>query len=152
MKKDIIIKMLFIIGVFSCFYQNAGRAQAQITWAYTYGGSGYEQAAAIQQTSDGGYIIAGHTQSLGASNYDLYILKLDLFGNAIWQRAYGGSGDDRAQAIQQTSDGGYIVAGYTNSFGLGNYDVWILKLDSAGAIQWQKTLGGSGVDKAVTIE
>ena len=74
---------------------------------------------------------------------DIWVLKLDRDGTITWQKTYGGSGYDDAYSIQQTSDGGYIVAGDTYSFGAGSGDVWVLKLDQCGNITWQKTYGGS---------
>ncbi|MGC8765177.1 MAG: hypothetical protein ACP5QT_04755 [Brevinematia bacterium] len=123
-----------------------------VCFAKTYGGSDWDWASFTRQTSDGGYIVGGHTKSFGAGNYDCWILKLDSSGVIQWQKAYGGTDNDYLYSIQQTSDGGYIVGGYTKSFGAGNYDCWILKLDSSGVIQWQKTYGGSDVDYAFSIQ
>ena len=114
-----------------------------VSWQKTYGGSGDDDAYSIQQTTDGGYIVAGSTSSFGAGNYDMWILKLDQTGTVSWQKTYGGSGGDCAYSIQQTSDGGYIVAGYTTSFGAGNDDMWILKLDSNGNINNCDIIGTS---------
>jgi uncharacterized delta-60 repeat protein len=122
-------------------------------WIMTYGGSGDESAHSIRQTSDGGYIAAGYTSSFGAGGQDLWVLKLNPDGTIAWQKSYGGSADERARSIQQTSDGGYIVAGPAASFGLvGEVDVWALKLDSDGTIAWQKTYGGNGWDEASSIQ
>ncbi|MBI2836687.1 MAG: hypothetical protein HYX75_00090 [Acidobacteria bacterium] len=119
-----------------------------VTWQKTYGGSSHETAQSIQQTTDGGYVLACYTHSFGAGSYDAWCLKLDSSGNATWQKTYGGSSSDTAQSIQQTTDGGYILAGETASFGAGSYDAWCLKLDSLGSITWQKTYGGSGSEDA----
>jgi hypothetical protein len=102
-------------------------------WAKTYGGSASDSAYSIQQTSDGGYIVAGQTSSFGAGG-DFWVLKLDGAGDVVWQKTYGGSATDLAYSIQQTSDGGYIVAGQTSSFGAGGYDPWVLKLRPGGSI------------------
>jgi predicted secreted protein len=96
--------------------------------------------------STSGSIVAGSTQSFGAGGFDFWILKLDSSGNIQWQKTYGGSIIDIARSIQTTSDDGYIVAGETTSFGAGNRDFWILKMDSSGNIQWQKTHGGTNND------
>jgi hypothetical protein len=129
--------------------------------------SGWEQAKSIQQTSDGGYIVAGYTQSNDGDvsanhgnfeNYECWIVKLSPIGNIQWQKCLGGSDLDRAYSIQKTSDGGYIVAGYTYSNDgdvSGNHgggDCWIVKLLPTGNIQWQKCLGGSGYDYANSIQ
>jgi len=121
-------------------------------WARTYGGSDLDRAFFIQQTSDGGYITAGYTASAGAGISDFWILKLSLAGVIEWQYAYGGSGEDVAYAVQETSDEGYIIAGYTYSFGVGESDYWILKLDSEGDVEWEFTYGGIGDDAAYAIQ
>ena len=123
-----------------------------VVWQKTYGGRSGDFANSVQLTSDGGYIVAGYTASFGAGNFDIWVLRLDSSGAAIWQKTYGGIADDRANSVQQTSDGGYIVAGYTSSFGAGNSDVWVLKLDSNGEVEWQKTYGGSGNEYAYSIQ
>jgi len=92
-------------------------------WAKTYGGSNYEGAHCIRQTSDGGFIMAGETYSFGAGNSDIWVFKLDVMGDIQWQKTYGGSGYDLARSIQQTSDGGYIVAGEASSFA-GDTETW----------------------------
>jgi uncharacterized delta-60 repeat protein len=120
-----------------------------IEWQKSYGRSFTDIARSIQQTGDGGYIVAGKT---GESIYvlDIWILKLSSDGTIEWQKKYGGSQPEEASSIQQTNDGGYIVAGYTESFGAGSQDLWILKLNSAGDIEWQKTYGGS--ERAYSIQ
>ena len=123
-----------------------------IEWQYAYGGSDDDVAYAVQETSDEGYIIAGYTYSFGAGESDYWILKLTSEGDVEWQFTYGGIGDDTAYAIQETSDGGYIVAGYTHLFGAPNSDAWILKLTSEGEIEWQHIYGATGDDKAYSIQ
>jgi hypothetical protein len=108
-------------------------------WAKTYGGILSDSASSIQQTTDGGYIVVGGTMSFGTGSFDVWVLKLDNSGSVQWQKAYGGTSQDFAQSVQQTKDGGYIVAGETVSFA----GAWVLKLDSLGDIQWQKTYGGT---------
>jgi serine/threonine protein kinase len=124
----------------------------QYIWQKTYGGSGDDWANSIQQTSDGGYIVAGGTTSFGAGRRNVYIIKLDEDGNKIWEKIYGGSGDDWANSIQQTSDGGYIVAGGTTSFGAGEKNVYVIKLDAYGNKIWEKTFGGWSNDIAYSIQ
>ena len=131
-----------------------------IQWQKCLGGSEFDIAYAIQQTSDGGYIVAGMTESndgdvSGNHGYDDYwVVKLDDTGNIQWQKSLGGSESEWAYSIQQTTDGGYIVAGwsYSNNGDVsenhGDDDYWVLKLDNTGNIQWQKSLGGSSVEWA----
>jgi predicted secreted protein len=143
-------------------YDAAGNESAQsseacatttlTSWAKTYGGAAGEEATSIQQTSDGGYIVTGGTKSFGAGDDDIWVLKLDSSGNVQWQKTYGGNNDDESSSIQQTSDGGYIVAGGTKCFGAGDDDIWVLKLDSSGNVQWQKTYGGSADDEGGDIQ
>jgi hypothetical protein len=125
-------------------------------WQKTYGGAGSESASSIQNTSDGGYIVAGDTNSFGAGDQDALLLKLDSSGNVIWQKIYGGSSDDTFSSIQQTTDGGHIVAGSKGSVppddGFGLQDLWVLKLDSTGKVVWQNIYGESGMEKANSIQ
>jgi hypothetical protein len=127
-------------------------SEGDIEWQHTYGGSNSDGAGSIQQTTDGGYIVAGGTSSFGAGNGDIWILKLFADGNIEWQKTYGGSDSDSASSVQQTNDGGYIVAGRTSSFGAGNGDIWILKLSPDGDIESQKAYGESGSDSASSIQ
>jgi len=124
----------------------------KLVWQKTFGGENNEEALSIQQTNDGGYIVAGWTASYGVEYIDVYILKLDMNGNLLWQKTFGGAGEDAALSIQQTKDGGYIVAGVTKSFGAGDFDVYILKLDADGNLVWQKTFGGTDEDVAYSVQ
>ncbi len=121
-------------------------------WEKTFGGSDYDMAYSIQQTADGGYIVAGDTYSKSVGQSDIWILKLDSNGNLEWDKAFGGSDYDEARSIQQTIDGGYIVAGWTKSKGVGDYDGWVLKLDPNGELEWDKTFGGSDEDSVYSIQ
>jgi arginine repressor len=122
-----------------------------VQWTKTIGGSGDDRAYSIIQSSDGGYVVAGYTDSFGAGGWDFYVVKLDSSGNVIWTKTIGGGSDDVACSIIQSSDGGYVVAGSTRSFGAGSYDIYVVKLDSGGNVQWTKTIGGSSDDYAYSI-
>lgn len=141
-----------------------GFAQAPaIEWQKSLGGSAADGASSIQQTSDGGYIVAGTTSSINGNvtgnkgGYDYWVVKMTANGTLQWQKTLGGTQDDYALCVQQTTDGGYIVAGYTNSTNgdvTGNHgdnDYWIVKLAATGDIVWQETLGGTANDKAYSI-
>jgi uncharacterized delta-60 repeat protein len=121
------------------------------TFAKTIGGSSDDEANSIIQSSDGGYVVAGYTKSFGAGGEDIYVVKLDSTGNVQWAKTIGGSGNDFARSIIQSSDGGYVVAGWTYSFGAGRSDFYVVKLDSSGNVQWTKTIGGSSYDVANSI-
>jgi hypothetical protein len=135
-----------------------------IEWQKTYGGSNYDYAAKVLQTSEGGYIIAGSTESndgdVSGNNglMDVWIVKISSSGVIEWQKTLGGSGNENANWIKQTNDGGYIIAGTTDSTdgditnNHGNHDVWIIKLSALGVIQWGKTYGGSNIDIGWCIE
>jgi uncharacterized delta-60 repeat protein len=126
-------------------------ASGNKSWEKVYGGDSWDDPYSIQQTEDGGYIVAGHTESIGAGKYDVYVMKLDAGGDPIWDETYGGTENDAASSIQQTADGGYIVAGYTASSGAGGMDIWVLKLDSNGTLIWDEAFGGSDHDAANAI-
>ena len=116
-----------------------------IQWQKSYGGSSTEVAYTIQQTSDQGYIVAGSTASFSSfpGDYHIWVIKLDASGNIVWEKSYGGDEDEEAKSVQQTSDGGYVLTGFTVSYGAGDEDIFVLKLDSSGNVQWMKTYGDS---------
>jgi len=115
-------------------------------WNGTYGGASYDYAYSVVQTSDGGYAVAGCTFSYGAGYSDFWLVKVDAEGNALWNQTYGGTGNEEAHALVQTSDGGYAIAGYTESYGAGGYDFWLVKTDRDGYPQWNQTYGGVSTD------
>ncbi len=140
-----------------------------IEWQKSFGGSSYDYASSIQQTIDGGFVVSGSSNSnngnvsgsheiSGSALYDFWVVKLNSVGSIEWQRPLGGSGDDHAGSIQQTIDGGYIVVGNSDSNdgdvsgNHGGSDYWVVKLTSNGAIQWQKTLGGTDYDASFSIQ
>ena len=114
----------------------------------TFDGIGHS----VQQTTDGGYIITGYASSIGAGNTDVWLIKTDASGNKLWDKTFGGSNDDSASSVQQTNDGGYVVAGATSSIGAGNTDVWLIKTDASGNKLWDKTFGGSGEETGASVQ
>jgi hypothetical protein len=116
-----------------------------VDWAYTYGGSNEESAGVIRPTLDGDFLIAATSKSFsGNSSYDVWILKISSTGSLVWERSVGGTGDEWGNFILETGDGGFFVAASTRSFGMGWDDSWLLKFNSSGAIEWQKTIGAAG--------
>ncbi|MFI5218551.1 MAG: T9SS type A sorting domain-containing protein [Bacteroidia bacterium] len=115
----------------------------QITFQKVYGTFGSDMANLVRQTTDGGYIIVGVRNSSGPSNEDIYLIKTDSIGDTLWTKTFGGGGDDFGNFVEQTSDGGYIVTGYTNYSGYS--DVYLIKTDANGNALWSKSIGGAGV-------
>ena len=121
-------------------------------WTRTYGGANIDVAHDVRQTSDGGFIVAGYTRSFGAGGHDLWLFKTDASGAPEWNSAFGGTSDDEAHAVWPTSDGGYVAAGFTSSYGAGGKDVWLVKADSAGLEDWTRTFGGPHDDEAYGVQ
>lgn len=117
-------------------------------WSKTFGGNGEDVGYGVQQTSDGGYIIVGETNSFGAEDFDVWLIKTDADGNEEWNKVHGGSDHDGGFSVQETTDGGYIICGFTYSYAVGEYDAWLLKTDGNGDEMWNKTFGGTGFDNA----
>lgn len=115
-------------------------------WSRTYGGEFDEECHSMQRTTDGGYILAGWTRSFGAGEADFWLLKANANGDSLWSRTFGGSLDDYCYSVAQTIDGGFILAGFTASFGAGGNDFWIVKTDADGDSLWSRTFGGAGDD------
>lgn len=115
-------------------------ASGDTEWARTFGHGVGNFAYSVQQTTDGGYIVAGWTWPVGSNGYDFYLMKTDVTGNELWTRTFGGWADDRAYSVEQTTDGGYILAGFTTSFGAGGKDFWLVKTGPELAAEPQVTL------------
>lgn len=119
---------------------------SQTYGAWKFGGSDDDVANAVVQTSDLGFIVTGNTRSFGAGKSDIYVIKYDANLNVQWKRSIGGTEDEMANDVVQTDDGGYIIAGRTNSFSanpVADADLYLVKLNSSGNIQWTKVLAYS---------
>ena len=138
-KKNLLFALIMMICI-------SNITSAQITFQKTFGGANYDYGYSIQQTTDGGYIIAGETESFGAGDYDVYLIKTTANGDTLWTKTFGGANYDYGYSVQQTADGGYIIAGTTESFGTGGYDFYLIKTDANGDTLWTKTFDGISDD------
>jgi hypothetical protein len=111
------------------FYLVKTDSVGTLQWNKTYGGAGSDRARSVVQTSDGGYAIAGDTNSSGAGGYDFWLVRTDSAGNHLWNQAYGGADNDYGYSVVQTNEGGFALAGYTYSFGADGADFWLVKTD-----------------------
>jgi len=127
-------------------------ASGNTLWTRIYGGADWDDGESVQQTSDGGYIIVGRTESYGAGKFDVYLIKTNASGDTLWTRTYGGAGSDYGYSVQQTSDGGYIVVGETNSYGVGGLDVYLIKTNASGDTLWTRTYGGADCDDGYSVQ
>lgn len=138
--------------------------KGEIEWVKTFGGSKEDEALSVVEATDGGYAVFGYTQSTDgditdktATDSDFWVLKLTKEGAISWSKTYGGTGDDRGQKIINTSDNGYVLVGYSRStdgdvsVNAGLQDYWIVKIDASGTIQWEKTFGFPGIDRAFSV-
>jgi hypothetical protein len=122
---------------------------AQTSWWRTYGGVDSDAGHSVQQTADGGYVVAGYSSSFDAGGSDVLLIKTNAQGDALWTRRYGGENNDEGRSVQQTADGGYIIAGQTKSFGVGTPlrdNVYVIKTNARGDTLWTRTYGGAGDD------
>ena len=138
--------------------------EGELVWVKTFGGTNEDDAIDIVEADDGGYVVLGFTNSTDGDitgkinpDQDYWLLKLNPDGDKIWDKTYGGSQNDQATGLSKTNDGGYIISGYTSSFdgdvseNAGFQDYWIVKVDSQGEIQWEKSFGFIGQDQAYKV-
>jgi len=133
-------------------------ASGELEWEKTFGGEKDDAGFSVQQTSDGGYIVAGAVggsrqagkEEMGG-NSDVYLIKTDASGTVQWEKRLGGNQSDRAQSVQQTSDGGYILVGMTYSSGAGESDIYLIKTDTSGNKVWEKTFGKEKMDWGYSV-
>ena len=150
------VKMFMLAGLaFVLIGLGIGSSVAQAPsweWAKTFGGRKNDLGFSMQQTRDGGFILLGWTESFGAGGQDFWLIKTDANGNKEWDRTFGGHSSDVGYSVQQTSDGGFILLGYTWSFGAGRSDIWLIKTDANGNKQWEKTFGGDSIDVGQSVQ
>ncbi|MBL4657669.1 MAG: SprB repeat-containing protein, partial [Flavobacteriales bacterium] len=126
-------------------------ANGDLEWSKTYGGFGADSGQFVQPTFDGGYIVVGETQSSGQGLEDYFLIKTDSVGDTLWTKTYGGAAVDVSYCVRQTFDSGYVMVGYTGSYGTGAEDIYVIKTDPQGDTLWTKTYGTGGYDYAYSI-
>jgi hypothetical protein len=150
--KEVEFGFLVAVFVILLMFEVAVANGPAVQWEKTFGGTGSDSGYSVQQTSDDGYIITGSTSSFSAGDPNAYLIKTDCAGNTQWEKTFGGTGSDSGSSVQQTSDGGYIITGSTSSFGAGDPNVYLVKTDSDGNMQWQKTFGGSESSRGQSVQ
>jgi hypothetical protein len=143
MKRALLISLILL---------NTALLNAQVLFNKAFGGASEDQGRSVKQTLDKGYIVACATSSLGIGGNDVFLLKLDSMGMHQWSRTYGGLNAEWGYSVVQLQDSGYAVAGYTNSFGAGGYDMYLIRTDKNGDTLWTKTYGGTDWDLAYSIQ
>jgi hypothetical protein len=138
-----IFELILVVSLYAC----AGESGPPLQWSQTYTGRSLGDSTAVQQTEDGGYVVCGSMPgTYGIGDSDVWLMKTDAGGNKLWEQSFGGQDPDVGDSVQQTMDSGYIVCGYTWSYGAGEQDIWLIKTDSDGNKLWDKTFGGEAKD------
>lgn len=127
-------------------------SQAPTKFFQRFGGNGYDVAYDLKQTLDSGYIVAGSTSSYGFGNTDMYLAKLNKMGEIVFQKTFGDYNNETAKSVIQLVDSSYVMLGYTNSFGMGGYDTYLVKVDKLGQLVWQKNYGGVDWDFGYSLK
>ncbi len=144
-----------VTGRFNQGFSNAllikTNSNGDTVWTKNYGGISEDYATFVEQTSDSGFIIAGITHSYGNGEADFWLIKTDLFGDTLWTRTYGGFNTEQAYCVRQTPDNGYILCGFTYSYGAGSSDIWLIKTDFTGDTLWTKTFGSINMDHGNSV-
>ena len=125
--------------------------KGKVRWQETYGGRGADGGNYTLNTSDGGYVMVGYTDAYGHGKNDIWVIKTDFTGEKEWSGVYGGKSDDYGWGITETKDNGFVIAGETFSYGNGQSDVYIIKVDSSGNKLWENTFGGIAEDVGYSI-
>ncbi|MCK4307994.1 T9SS type A sorting domain-containing protein, partial [candidate division WOR-3 bacterium] len=127
-------------------------ADGDTLWTKTYGGTHDDVGYSVQECAGGGFIIAGETRSFGAGEYDVYLIRTDENGDTLWTKTYGGTSRDRGYSVEECASGGFIITGYTYSFGAGNCDVYLIRTDTDGDTLWTGIYGGTDYDWGCSVQ
>ncbi len=152
----ILLVLAMIIILLSCSQGNSSNSspnecESETSWQKTFGGARYEIGHSLQQTRDGGYIVTALTVACGVTDTDIWVIKMDSEGNREWSKLLGDYGMDYGQAIRQTTDDGYVIAGSTNSYGSGSIDAWLIKIDNDGNMKWNKTFDRGSSESSSSV-
>ena len=126
-------------------------ATGHMEWDRTFGGTEFDYAYSLIQTADDGFALAGETNSYGAGSYDMWLVKTNVTGHMEWNTTFGGTDNDEANSVIQTSDGDFALGGTTESFGGGRSDMWLVKANTTGQLEWSDTFGGTDNDEANSV-
>ena len=141
----LIFQVLLTISFLSCTEQKAGNDKIEETSFMVHiGDNGISRGVTVEQTKDEGYILTGYTTDGDYGGEDVFLIKTNSEGETTWRKTFGGEGNDNGWAVRQNEDGGYIIVGFTNSFGNGDMDVYLIRTDSLGETIWAKTYGEEG--------
>ncbi|KAA3635599.1 MAG: hypothetical protein DWQ02_09625 [Bacteroidetes bacterium] len=145
-KYGITLTTCLILLSFTCAIQNKPPKEKteQTTFIKYIGDTGINRGVTVEEINDGGFILTGYTTEGSYGQEDVFLIKTNARGEILWKKTYGGQGSDNGWAVRQTDDKGFIIAGYTNSFGNGAMDIYLLKTDAKGDTLWTKTFGGPG--------
>ncbi len=149
-----VISVLYISGItgLRCVQDHSVEPDPEPDfWTRKYGGVDTDWGRSVQQTPDSGFIIAGETYSI-ANSYDVYLIRTDPKGMKLWSKRLGGRENDCGFSIMMTPDSGFIITGGTESFGAGDYDVYLIRTNSKGDTLWTKTYGGPGKDGGFSVK
>jgi hypothetical protein len=145
----LLLSSIFLIS--SCKKDPAIPTEKPIEFQKNYGGAGNDYARAVVENTNGDLFIVGSTQSYGAGGQDVYVIKTDEKGNTIWTKTFGGAANEEANEVIFSSDGNLLILGNTSSYGAGGNDVYLLKIDTTGALLWQKNYGGAANESGEDI-
>ena len=142
----------FSTSTASDFYLVKIKPDGTPEWSKTFGGSTYEEGYSVQQTNDGGFIFTGRENSFGPGDFDIYLVKTGSNGNLEWSKTFGGTANEEGYSVQQTNEGGFIIAGSTASFGAGDKDIYLVKTASDGTLEWSQTYGGTNTEHGYSVQ